>query len=131
METIPQYTTNLYSKTSQKRKQAPIITSEKCHYPVVNRSSGNYIWDKVFKSELSKFYGRQSLKNLLSSPLNTLSYLCVWFFSRFLRNNWLTSGILDSQWFSENQSVFCFAKYLAKLLPVLRFHKNILSWLLC
>ena len=45
----------------------------------------NDIRDKVFKSELSKFCERQSLKNLkrcgqlkYSSPLmNTLSHLCV------------------------------------------------------
>ena len=33
------------------------------------------IWDKVFKSGLSKFCGRQSLKNLLRSLLNTLCRL--------------------------------------------------------
>ena len=35
------------------------------------------IWDKVFKSRLSKFCGRQPLKNLLSPLLNNLSYLFV------------------------------------------------------
>ena len=30
-------------------------------------------WDKAFKSNLSKFYGRQPLKNLLSLLLNTVS----------------------------------------------------------
>ena len=34
-----------------------------------------YIWDKVFKSGLSKFCRRQSSKNLLSPLLNTLSNL--------------------------------------------------------
>ena len=32
-------------------------------------------WDKVFKSGLSKFCGRQPLKNLLSPLVNTLSHL--------------------------------------------------------
>ena len=34
-----------------------------------------FIWDKVFKSGLSKFCGRQPLKSLLSPLLNTLSHL--------------------------------------------------------
>ena len=34
-----------------------------------------HIWDKVFKSGLSKFRGRQLLKNLLSPILNTLSHI--------------------------------------------------------
>ena len=33
------------------------------------------IWDKVFKSGLSNFCGRQPLKNLLSPLLNTLSHI--------------------------------------------------------
>ena len=33
------------------------------------------IWDKLFKSGLSKFFGRQPLKNLLSPLLNTLSHI--------------------------------------------------------
>ena len=32
-------------------------------------------WDKIFKSGLSKFCGRQTLKNLLNSFLNTLSQI--------------------------------------------------------
>ena len=39
------------------------------------RSDPFNIWDKVFKSGLSKFYGKQPLKNLLSPLLNTLSHL--------------------------------------------------------
>ena len=39
------------------------------------------IWDKVFKSGLSKFCGRQPLKNLLSPLLNTLSHLKIDFFT--------------------------------------------------
>ena len=35
------------------------------------------IWRKVFKSGLSKFCGRQPLKNLLSPLLNTLSHMCL------------------------------------------------------
>ena len=38
-------------------------------------ASIKYIWDKVFKSGLSKFCRRQSSKNLLSPLLNTLSNL--------------------------------------------------------
>ena len=34
-------------------------------------------WDKVFKSGLSKFCGRQPLKNLLIPLLNTLSRMIV------------------------------------------------------
>ena len=34
-------------------------------------------WDEVFKSELSKFCGRQPLKNLLSLLLNTLSQIWI------------------------------------------------------
>ena len=34
-----------------------------------------YILDKVFKSRLSKFCGKQSLKNLLSPLLNTLCHI--------------------------------------------------------
>ena len=34
----------------------------------------NTIWDKVFWSGLSKFCGRQPLKNLLSPLLNALPY---------------------------------------------------------
>ena len=37
----------------------------------------SFIWDKVFKSGLSKFCGRQPLKNLLSPLLNTLSHLII------------------------------------------------------
>ena len=43
----------------------------------------DHIWDKVFKSELSKFCGRQPLKNLNffkgCLPLNLLSSLCLIF----------------------------------------------------
>ena len=35
------------------------------------------IWNKVFKSGLRKFCGRQPLKNLLSPLLNTLSHLIL------------------------------------------------------
>ena len=35
------------------------------------------IWDKVFKSGLSKFCGRQPLKNSLSPLLNTLSHMTI------------------------------------------------------
>ena len=34
-------------------------------------------WDKVLKSGLSKFCGRQPLKNLLSRFLNTLPQICL------------------------------------------------------
>ena len=34
-------------------------------------------WDKVLKSGLSKFCGRQPLKNLLSTFLNTLPQICL------------------------------------------------------
>ena len=34
-----------------------------------------YIWDKVFRSVLSKFRGRQLLQNLLSPFLHTLSHM--------------------------------------------------------
>ena len=33
----------------------------------------HYRWDKVFKSGLSKFCGRQPLKNVPSPPLNFVS----------------------------------------------------------
>ena len=36
-----------------------------------------FIWNKVFKSGLSKFCRRQPLKNLLSPLLNTLSHLLL------------------------------------------------------
>ena len=35
------------------------------------------IWDKLFKSGVSKFCGRQPLKNLLTPLLNTLSHICL------------------------------------------------------
>ena len=35
------------------------------------------IWDKVFKSGLSKFSRREPLKNLLGSLLNTLSHMIL------------------------------------------------------
>ena len=38
-------------------------------------SSAHYIWDKVFKRRLSKFCGRQTLKNLISPLLNTLLHI--------------------------------------------------------
>ena len=37
-----------------------------------------FIWNKVFKSGLSKFCGRQPLKHLLSPLLNTLSHMMGW-----------------------------------------------------
>ena len=36
-----------------------------------------FIWGKVFKSGLNKFYGRGPLKNLLSPLLNTLSICSI------------------------------------------------------
>ena len=41
------------------------------------------IWVKVFKSGLSKFCGRQPLKNLLSPLVNTLSQIFILFFIHF------------------------------------------------
>ena len=38
----------------------------------------NIIWDKVFKSGLNKFCGRQPLKILKSPVLNTLPYMQLW-----------------------------------------------------
>ena len=35
------------------------------------------LWSKVFRSGLSKFCGRQPLKNLLSTLLSTLSHICI------------------------------------------------------
>ena len=56
------------------------------------------IWDKVFKSGLSKFCGRQPLKNSLSPLLNTLFHIsglspqrlcsnsCIWTHDVWLQN---------------------------------------------
>ena len=50
-----------------------------------------HMWDKVFKSGLSKFYGRQPLKNLLSPLLNTLSHISK------IKSNWKkNSGNFES-----------------------------------
>ena len=44
-----------------------------------------YKWDRVFKSGLIKFCGRQPLKNLLSPLLNTLSQILLWKY--FIKKN--------------------------------------------
>ena len=41
---------------------------------ILKMTFSRHIWDKAFKSGLSKFCGRQPLKNLLSPLLNTLSH---------------------------------------------------------
>ena len=43
------------------------------HISALSKSTD--IWGKIFKSGLSKFCGRQPLKNLLSPLLNTLSHI--------------------------------------------------------
>ena len=50
-------------------------------------ASIKYIWDKVFKSGLSKFCRRQSSKNLHSPLSNTLSYLLHVYMSEILNIN--------------------------------------------
>ena len=62
------------------------------------------IWDKVFKSGLSKLRGIQPLNNLLSPLLNTLSHLMLWkhhFVNEKKINNFINRKIL-LKYFREN-----------------------------
>ena len=60
------------TKKSQLRSLLPVIWGNDCAF----------IWGKVFKSRLSKFWGRHPLKNLLSPLLNTLSQM--WYLLKIL-----------------------------------------------
>ena len=56
------------------------MSSKNGRFDVFGKLTGKHIWDKVFKSGLSKFCGRQPLKNLVIPLLNTLSRIkkCIY-----------------------------------------------------
>ena len=55
-------------------------------------------WNKVFKSELSKFWGRQPLKNVLSPLLNTLSQV----FTKAVSRNYGQTSSKKNLWRSQS-----------------------------